>query len=603
MGAIGVHHTAVKAGAWDGPANEARLKKNADASYYRKEYAWVDTNKNPQTKAAYKFPHHFVNADGSIGAASVKACQAIIASLRGARNKPDIPASDVEGVYRHAAAHLRDANVKPAPLRGKALTMDKATDVLPKHAKEIWVKAFNNAYENTCEGTQKEKDECAARIAWAAVKKVYRKGADGKWVPKAHTFSLAITKASYDKATHEMRWRAVASDTEEDSYGDNMTLELFQDFIGRIERGEAAPVQFRSAYWQGGMPYLSIAHYPDLDGEAVPGEVQAIYVDGNRLKAKGIFSDNELGRRCFRAVCEDLYAEKKSQPDKPKVRISIAFLDWKHRHKGSGYVFERKSLDDICPECVKELLQGEYGGKEFLRGQLVQLALTRVPVNGRTSVEVDKSMADEITTRREDAASIVGEDLADEIEEKAKMVGKSQVLVTKSEEKETSPTLHDEIAALLEPVMERLSKIEDALEARSEATAEPHVLDEAFAELRSVFDTVAKSEMASEEKLRLLQVPYEKLGKLLMNSMGAEEKRSDAADNSEALAQAFAKAIEPLAQKLDLLVQQQSQPASAPNVPLRRSIQPTTAMAVKARSADKPVSVRELVRRQFNLPS
>jgi len=37
------------------------------------------------------------------------------------------------------------------------------------------------------------------------------------------------------------------------------------------------------------MPYLSISHYPDLEGKAVPGELQSIYMDGNRLKGRGRF--------------------------------------------------------------------------------------------------------------------------------------------------------------------------------------------------------------------------------------------------------------------------------------------------------------------------
>jgi hypothetical protein len=53
------------------------------------------------------------------------------------------------------------------------------------------------------------------------------------------------------------------------------------------------------------------------------------------------------------------------------------------------------------------------GNKVYLKGILVHNALTRVPANPRTDAEVDKSMS--IETKEEDAASIVGEDLAAEI--------------------------------------------------------------------------------------------------------------------------------------------------------------------------------------------
>jgi len=47
---------------------------------------------------------------------------------------------------------------------------------LPKHAQEIWISAFNSAWEQY--GQDEEK---ANRVAWAAVKKVYRK-VGNKWI-------------------------------------------------------------------------------------------------------------------------------------------------------------------------------------------------------------------------------------------------------------------------------------------------------------------------------------------------------------------------------------------------------------------------------------
>jgi HK97 family phage prohead protease len=119
-GAIGAHKTATTDGAWDGPANEARLKSDQTASYYRKEYAWVDSDKDATKKNAYKFPHHEVSGSGDIGAANVKACQSIIGSLNGARGGTVIPGADRKGVYNHAAKHLRDAGVEPPELKSEA---------------------------------------------------------------------------------------------------------------------------------------------------------------------------------------------------------------------------------------------------------------------------------------------------------------------------------------------------------------------------------------------------------------------------------------------------------------------------------------------------
>lgn len=115
--AIGVHHTDTVDRPWDGPANEARLKLDQDESYYRKAYAWQDPDGDPRTKAAYKFIHHEVDSDGNIGPANVRACIAGIAVLNGARGGADIPDTDRPGVYRHLAAHLRDADMEPPELK------------------------------------------------------------------------------------------------------------------------------------------------------------------------------------------------------------------------------------------------------------------------------------------------------------------------------------------------------------------------------------------------------------------------------------------------------------------------------------------------------
>ncbi len=115
--ALPVHHTPTSDKSWDGPANEARLRNDETAAYYRKAYAWVDPEGDPNTKSAYKFIHHEVDEGGDIGAANVRACITGIAVLNGARGGTTIPDSDRQGVYNHLAAHLRDADVEPPELK------------------------------------------------------------------------------------------------------------------------------------------------------------------------------------------------------------------------------------------------------------------------------------------------------------------------------------------------------------------------------------------------------------------------------------------------------------------------------------------------------
>ena len=63
---------------------------------------------------------------------------------------------------------------------------DSVKEHLPKHAQEIYKEAYNNAWEQYKDPSQRRGDasqeETAHRVAWAAVKKEYQKNAQtGKW--------------------------------------------------------------------------------------------------------------------------------------------------------------------------------------------------------------------------------------------------------------------------------------------------------------------------------------------------------------------------------------------------------------------------------------
>lgn len=265
------------------------------------------------------------------------------------------------------------------------------------------------------------------------------------------SLDMYITKATSDGRT--MRWAAVNSDTSPDLYAERMSYELYKSFENNIKNEVPVPEEFRnevtSSYWDGGMPYLSISHYSDLNGEAVPGEPLELYVDGDqkeaKLKAKGILFDSPLGHSVFRSLKED----KVKNPDE-KIRISIGFLDLAHRHGENGPLFVRDSRTSVCPEC-----EAHVGQKIYVNGYLVHLALTRVPVNTRTEMVLEeKSMATKVKkTRKEDAASIVGKDLAEELDVK-NTVSRSDVLVEMSDAEDKSDDLEDKLEEVVEPVVE-----------------------------------------------------------------------------------------------------------------------------------------------------
>jgi hypothetical protein len=366
------------------------------------------------------------------------------------------------------------------------------TGNLPSHAKQI----FENVY-NSAKGKDGCDEGCAARQAWAVVKRKY-KNVGGKWVSKSAAlgtvdvekwtgvehapieksaagyrdnvgvagtqcgdcmffsspgsckvvsggvavkglcnffdpniaigdmssiyarseFDMVITKASHDEKTGQRRWAAVASDTDLDNFEDHMSLDLYRDFIIHIDKEDKLPTIFTSEAWDSGLPYLGIAHYMDLEGLGIIGDTAALYIDGNRLKAKGVFRSTPLSLAAFSAIQKDM---KEDAPLDQRVRISIAFYDLAHRH-GNNFEFVRKSIGDSCPACLAGI-----GDKVYTKGQLIHLALTRIPVNSRTPIWVEeRSMS---PTIREDALSIVGDsELVDQLEIKNEEVKRKKKL-------------------------------------------------------------------------------------------------------------------------------------------------------------------------------
>lgn len=472
------------------------------------------------------------------------------------------------------------------------------TGTLPAEGKKIWESVHDQAKADG------DSEETAARKAWGAVKNAgWHKDADGNWVKKAELveFSLTVRKASL--VNGERHWRADTSDVDADSYDDNMSHELFADFIERINRSEAPPEPIREHYvtdfWDGGMPYLSISHYPDLNGDAVPGVVDAVFLDGKYLKAKGRLYDNPLGQATWNALRSDL--EKRGDTDHTPVRISIAFLDYKHMHKDTGTVFERDFSDQtkmVCSECAENRRNGKVGGKVFLKGQLIHLAMTRVPVNKRTIMEVERSM----TTRKEDAASIIGEELAEQIDEKALAVGKSEAEVIRAEDapvETPAPTLADVLsafAALTEEV--RAMKPKDMEDGEEVCKACGGTGKVKKATKKAEVEELAKTKPPMEEE----DSPEDE------TEDEKEAKKKEAMKSETDLVQALSEAFAPLGQKLDILIAastQKSIPAGA--APERRSLSAAQVpQLAPGQNNDpqpgQPMKIGDFVRRSVRLP-
>ena len=65
---------------------------------------------------------------------------------------------------------------------------DSVKDNLPKHAQDIYLSAYNNAWDEYKKPEDRKgsdsREEVSHKVAWAAVKNKYKKASDGSWVSK-----------------------------------------------------------------------------------------------------------------------------------------------------------------------------------------------------------------------------------------------------------------------------------------------------------------------------------------------------------------------------------------------------------------------------------
>ena len=465
-------------------------------------------------------------------------------------------------------------------------------------------------------------------------------------------FSMFISKSSLHNG--EMRWSAINSDTDWDLYGERMSLELYRGMLTKIKSNTPPPEQFAefvtSDYWKGGMPYLSIAHYQDGNGKAVPGDVRELFIDGKQLKAKGTLHDTKLGRAVWKSLKEDELNYKNSI-DTDRIRISIAFLDLAHKHGESGKVFHRNALTDLCPEC-----QRGVGEKIYLDGYLVHLALTRVPVNPRTiMLPEDELMAKKSkpVTKMEDAVAVVGDtELVEEEVVKSNLEAKSLIedaMVEMSdatpeeapvpvEEPKTEPEvveaktititeaeLKSMVLSLVEDSMKEKYKdsnagdVEDNDEDEddkvapkksdtvSAPVAEKSALEESVEKLYNVVNAVIGRAGTKEDKLKEVQPVLELVGQEIVNVVGKSVGETPV--ETPPMADAVLEAIQSLNSKIDaigtevatLKAQSINVPTQENRVPAPRSITPTIVKSDTPSGNESPNSVRNIVRRSVGL--
>ncbi|MDF7629931.1 putative cation transport regulator ChaB [Erwiniaceae bacterium L1_55_4] len=74
------------------------------------------------------------------------------------------------------------------PYKSRNSLPDNVQHVLPAHAQDIYLEAFNSAWDEYKDKKDRKDDssreEVSHRVAWAAVKHTYEKGSDDKWHKK-----------------------------------------------------------------------------------------------------------------------------------------------------------------------------------------------------------------------------------------------------------------------------------------------------------------------------------------------------------------------------------------------------------------------------------
>lgn len=72
------------------------------------------------------------------------------------------------------------------PYASRTELPDSVINSLPEHAQEIFLSAYNSAYDEYADPKEREghdtREEVAFKVAWSAVKERYHKSDSGNWV-------------------------------------------------------------------------------------------------------------------------------------------------------------------------------------------------------------------------------------------------------------------------------------------------------------------------------------------------------------------------------------------------------------------------------------
>ena len=149
-------------------------------------------------------------------------------------------------------------------------------------------------------------------------------------------------------------------------------------------------------------------------------------------------------------------------------------------------------------------------------------------------------------------------------------------------------------------VLSAIAEIKSSITVPAKPT---HVLDEAFETFKAQYDEVYKSEATSGDKLQMIQEPFNQLGSYLVSTLKATaQPEVEKSDNTGIdMVKAFSEALQPLAQKLDLLIQQNKPVTNPVSTPQRRSFNPADIQRSNLEYSNKPLSIQQLAEQSVGL--
>lgn len=247
--AIKPHSTDTSDQAWDGAANEKRLREGEAADYYAGAFAWRDGSTDGTVKADYSFIHHEVDGDGNVGAANLTACSTGIGVVNGGRLAPGTRpkwAGDRQGIWRHLARHLEDADQTPPPLRERSLSGSLERRAFPLDSIELEERAGGGL--PMIRGHAAVFDQLSEPIGYQGFRERIRPGAFTKTLQEAdvralfnHDSNLILgrTKSGTLRVSEDKAGLAFEVDVPDTTYA--------RDLLVSIKRGDVDQASFQFA--------------------------------------------------------------------------------------------------------------------------------------------------------------------------------------------------------------------------------------------------------------------------------------------------------------------------------------------------------------------